>query len=172
MSLTGWGQWRNLGALLAGHATLTGDTLLNSGDVGTRQLTMKAATRLDNRGVLVGKEGINLAAATLNSQGDMLSNGPMQLGVSLLNLNGLTQADGELVVTAEQAALAGNLAADQLQWRGKTLVMSGTVAARDVTLSGEQVTLDGTLKGDHQQVTATTSLPASRVNCWPKQGNS
>ena len=54
-------QWRNLGALLAGHATLTGNTLLNSGDVGTRQLTMKAATRLDNRGVLVGKEGINLS---------------------------------------------------------------------------------------------------------------
>lgn len=164
------GQWRNLGALLAGHATLTGDTLLNSGDVGTRQLTMKAATRLDNRGVLVGKEGINLAAATLNSQGDMLSNGPMQLGASLLNLNGLTQADGELVVTAEQAALAGNLAADQLQWRGKTLVMSGTVAARDVTLSGEQVTLDGTLKGDHQQVTATTLTTGQQSQLLAKTG--
>lgn len=149
-------QWRNLGALLAGHATLTGDTLLNSGDVGTRQLTMTAATRLDNRGVLVGKEGMNLTAETLDSQGDMLSNGSMQLGASLLSLNGLTQANGELVVTAEQATLAGNLAADQLQWRGKTLVMSGTAAARDTTLNGEQVTLDGTLKGDHQQVTATT----------------
>ncbi|MGN5172006.1 two-partner secretion domain-containing protein [Aeromonas sp. 102P] len=163
-------QWRNLGALLAGHATLRGDTLLNSGDVGTRQLTMKAATRLDNRGVLVGKEGINLTAATLNSQGDMLSNGPMQLGASLLNLNGLTQADGELVVTAEQAALAGNLAADQLQWRGKTLVMSGTAAARDVTLSGEQVTLDGTLKGDHQQVTATTLTTGQQSQLLAKAG--
>lgn len=163
-------QWRNLGALLAGHATLTGDTLLNSGDVGTRQLTMKAATRLDNHGVLVGKEGINLTAATLNSQGDMLSNGPMQLGASLLNLNGLTQANGELVVTAEQAALAGNLAADQLQWRGKTLVMSGTAAARDVTLSGEQVTLDGTLKGDHQQVTATTLTTGQQSQLLAKAG--
>lgn len=163
-------QWRNLGALLAGHATLTGDTLFNSGDVGSRQLTMKAATRLDNRGVLVGKEGINLAAATLNSQGDMLSNGPMQLGASLLNLNGLTQADGELVVTAEQAALAGNLAADQLQWRGKTLVMSGTAAARDTTLSGEQVTLDGTLKGDHQQVTATTLTTGQQSQLLAKAG--
>ncbi|WP_158114437.1 hemagglutinin repeat-containing protein [Aeromonas veronii] len=164
------GQWRNLGALLAGHATLTGDTLLNSGDVGTRQLTMKAATRLDNRGVLVGKEGINLAAATLDSQGDMLSNGSMQLGASLLNLNGLTLADGELVVTAEQAALAGNLAADQLQWRGKTLVISGTAAARDVTLSGEQVTLDGTLKGDHQQVTATTLTTGQQSQLLAKTG--
>ncbi|MBW3775644.1 filamentous hemagglutinin N-terminal domain-containing protein [Aeromonas veronii] len=164
------GQWRNLGALLASHATLTGDTLLNSGDVGTRQLTMKAATRLDNRGVLVGKEGINLTAATLDSQGDMLSNGPMQLGASLLTLNGLTQADGELVVTAEQAALAGNLAADQLQWRGKTLVMSGTAAARDVTLSGEQVTLDGTLKGDHQQVTATTLTTGQQSQLLAKTG--
>lgn len=163
-------QWRNLGALLAGHATLTGDTLLNSGDVGTRQLAMKAATRLDNRGVLVGKEGINLAAATLDSQGDMLSNGPMQLGASLLNLNGLTQADGDLVVMAEQAALAGNLAADQLQWRGKTLVMSGTAAARDVTLSGEQVTLDGTLKGDHQQVTATTFTTGLQSQLLAKTG--
>ncbi|WAF77969.1 hemagglutinin repeat-containing protein [Aeromonas dhakensis] len=149
-------QWRNLGALLAEHATLTGDTLLNSGDVGTRQLVMKGGTRLENRGVLVGKEGINLTAATLDSQGDMLSNGSMQLGASLLSLNGLTQANGELIVTAEQATLAGNLAADQLQWRGKTLVMSGTAAVRDTTLNGEQVTLDGTLKGDHQQVTATT----------------
>ncbi|HHQ4477227.1 TPA: hemagglutinin repeat-containing protein [Aeromonas veronii] len=163
-------QWRNLGALLAGHATLTGDTLLNSGDVGTRQLTMKAATRLDNRGVLVGKEGINLAAATLDSQGDMLSNGPMQLGASLLTLNGLTQADGELVVTAEQAALAGNLAADQLQWRGKTLVISGTAAARDATLNGEQVTLDGTLKGDHQQVTATTFTTGLQSQLLAKTG--
>ncbi|MCF5879441.1 hemagglutinin repeat-containing protein [Aeromonas veronii] len=163
-------QWRNLGALLAGHATLTGDTLFNSGDVGTRQLTMKAATRLDNRGVLVGKEGINLAAATLDSQGDMLSNGPMQLGASLLTLNGLTQADGELVVTAEQAALAGNLAADQLQWRGKTLVMSGTADARDVTLNGEQVTLDGTLKGDHQQVTATTLTTGQQSQLLAKAG--
>ncbi|HHW4402634.1 TPA: hemagglutinin repeat-containing protein [Aeromonas hydrophila] len=163
-------QWRNLGALLAGHATLTGDTLLNSGDVGTRQLTMKAATRLDNRGVLVGKEGINLTAATLDSQGDMLSNGSMQLGASLLSLNGLTQANGELVVTAEQATLAGNLAADQLQWRGKTLVMSGTAAARDATLSGEQVTLDGTLKGDHQQVTATTLTTGQQSQLLAKAG--
>ncbi|MEL7594464.1 hemagglutinin repeat-containing protein [Aeromonas veronii] len=163
-------QWRNLGALLAGHATLTGDTLFNSGDVGSRQLTMKAATRLDNRGVLVGKEGINLAAATLDSQGDMLSNGPMQLGASLLNLNGLTQADGELVVTAEQAALAGNLVAEQLQWRGKTLVMSGTADARDVTLNGEQVTLDGTLKGDHQQVTATTFTTGLQSQLLAKTG--
>ncbi|WGY31135.1 hemagglutinin repeat-containing protein [Aeromonas hydrophila] len=163
-------QWRNLGALLAGHATLTGDTLLNSGDVGTRQLTMKAATRLDNRGVLVGKEGINLTAATLDSQGDMLSNGSMQLGASLLSLNGLTQANGELVVTAEQATLAGNLAADQLQWRGKTLVMSGTAAARDTTLSGEQVTLNGTLKGDHQQVTATTLTTGQQSQLLAKAG--
>ncbi|MBL0638948.1 hemagglutinin repeat-containing protein [Aeromonas veronii] len=163
-------QWRNLGALLAGHATLTGNTLLNSGDVGTRQLTMKAATRLDNRGVLVGKEGINLTAATLDSQGDMLSNGPMQLGASLLKLNGLTQADGELVVTAEQAALAGNLAADQLQWRGKTLVISGTAAARDATLNGEHVTLDGTLKGDHQQVTATTLTTGQQSQLLAKAG--
>ncbi|ELB2792858.1 filamentous hemagglutinin N-terminal domain-containing protein [Aeromonas hydrophila] len=163
-------QWRNLGALLAGHATLTGDTLLNSGDVGTRQLTMKAATRLDNRGVLVGKEGINLTAATLDSQGDMLSNGSMQLGASLLSLNGLTQANGELVVTAEQATLAGNLAADQLQWRGKTLVMSGTAAARDTTLNGEQVTLDGTLKGDHQQVTATTLTTGQQSQLLAKAG--
>ncbi|HCT2505026.1 TPA: hemagglutinin repeat-containing protein [Aeromonas dhakensis] len=163
-------QWRNLGALLAGHATLTGDTLFNSGDVGTRQLTMKAATRLDNRGVLVGKEGINLTAVTLDSQGDMLSNGSMQLGASLLSLNGLTQANGELVVTAEQATLAGNLAADQLQWRGKTLVMSGTAAARDTTLSGEQVTLDGTLKGDHQQVTATTLTTGQQSQLLAKAG--
>ncbi|MGL6551635.1 two-partner secretion domain-containing protein, partial [Aeromonas hydrophila] len=163
-------QWRNLGALLAGHATLTGDTLLNSGDVGTRQLTMKAATRLDNRGVLVGKEGINLTAATLDSQGDMLSNGSMQLGASLLSLNGLTQANGELIVTAEQATLAGNLAADQLQWRGKTLVMSGTAAARDTTLSGEQVTLDGTLKGDHQQVTVTTLTTGQQSQLLAKAG--
>ncbi len=163
-------QWRNLGALLAGHATLTGDTLLNSGDVGTRQLTMTAATRLDNRGVLVGKEGINLTAATLDSQGDMLSNGSMQLGASLLDLNGLTQANGELVVTAEQATLAGNLAADQLQWRGKTLVMSGTAAARDTTLNGEQVTLDGTLKGDHQQVTATTLSTGQQSQLLAKAG--
>ncbi|MER0497576.1 hemagglutinin repeat-containing protein [Aeromonas hydrophila] len=163
-------QWRNLGALLAGHATLTGDTLLNSGDVGTRQLTMKAATRLDNRGVLVGKEGINLTAATLDSQGDMLSNGSMQLGASLLSLNGLTQANGELVVTGEQATLAGNLAADQLQWRGKTLVMSGTAAARDTTLNGEQVTLDGTLKGDHQQVTATTLTTGQQSQLLAKAG--
>lgn len=163
-------QWRNLGALLAGHATLTGDTLFNSGDVGTRQLTMKAAARLDNRGVLVGKEGINLTAGTLDSQGDMLSNGSMQLGASLLTLNGLTQADGELVVTAEQATLAGTLAADQLQWRGKTLLMSGTVAARDATLSGEQVTLDGTLKGDHQQVTATTLTTGQQSQLLAKEG--
>ncbi|WP_440894430.1 two-partner secretion domain-containing protein [Aeromonas dhakensis] len=163
-------QWRNLGALLAGHATLTGDTLFNSGDVGTRQLTMKAATRLDNRGVLVGKEGINLTAVTLDSQGDMLSNGSMQLGASLLNLNGLTQADGELVVTAEQATLAGNLAADQLQWRGKTLVMSGTAAARDTTLNGEQVMLGGTLKGDHQQVTATTLTTGQQSQLLAKAG--
>ncbi|MBQ4680074.1 filamentous hemagglutinin N-terminal domain-containing protein [Aeromonas dhakensis] len=163
-------QWRNLGALLAGHATLTGDTLLNSGDVGTRQLTMKAATRLDNRGVLVGKEGINLTAATLDSQGDMLSNGSMQLGASLLNLNGLTQADGELVMAAEQATLAGNLAVDQLQWRGKTLVMSGTAAARDATLSGEQVTLGGTLKGEHQQVTATTLTTGQQSQLLAKAG--
>ncbi|MGU5653851.1 two-partner secretion domain-containing protein [Aeromonas allosaccharophila] len=163
-------QWRNLGALLAGHAMLTGDTLLNSGDVGTRQLTMKAATRLDNRGVLVGKEGINLTAATLDSQGDMLSNGSMQLGASLLDLNGLTQANGELVVTAEQATLAGNLAADQLQWRGKTLVMSGTAAVRDTTLNGEQVTLDGTLKGDHQQVTATTLTTGQQSQLLAKAG--
>lgn len=163
-------QWRNLGALLAGHATLTGDTLLNSGDVGARQLTMKAATRLDNRGVLVGKEGINLTAATLDSQGDMLSNGSMQLGASLLSLNGLTQANGELVVTGEQATLAGNLAADQLQWRGKTLVMSGTAAARDATLSGEQVTLSGTLKGDHQQVTATTLTTGQQSQLLAKAG--
>ncbi|WP_421171421.1 filamentous hemagglutinin N-terminal domain-containing protein [Aeromonas dhakensis] len=163
-------QWRNLGALLAGHATLTGDTLLNSGDVGTRQLTMKAATRLDNRGVLVGKEGINLTAATLDSQGDMLSNGSMQLGASLLNLNGLTQADGELVMAAEQATLAGNLAVDQLQWRGKTLVMSGTAAARDATLSGEQVTLGGTLQGEHQQVTATTLTTGQQSQLLAKAG--
>lgn len=163
-------QWRNLGALLAGHATLTGDTLLNSGDVGTRQLVMKAATRLDNRGVLVGKEGINLTAATLDSQGDMLSNGFMQLGASLLSLNGLTQANGELVVTAEQATLAGNLAADQLQWRGKTLLMSGTAAASDTTLNGEQVTLDGTLKGDHQQVTATTLTTGQQSQLLAKAG--
>ncbi|MDO2434823.1 hemagglutinin repeat-containing protein [Aeromonas veronii] len=163
-------QWRNLGALLAGHATLTGDTLFNSGDVGTRQLTMKAATRLDNRGVLVGKEGINLTAATMDSHGDMLSNGSMQLGASLLSLNGLTQANGELVVTAEQATLAGNLAADQLQWRGKTLVMSGTAAARDTTLNGEQVTLDGTLKGDHQQVTATTLTTGQQSQLLAKAG--
>ncbi|MFQ2268429.1 hemagglutinin repeat-containing protein [Aeromonas hydrophila] len=163
-------QWRNLGALLAGHATLTGDTLLNSGDVGTRQLTMTAATRLDNRGVLVGKEGINLTAETLDSQGDMLSNGSMQLGASLLDLNGLTQANGELVVTAEQATLAGNLAADQLQWRGKTLVMSGTAAARDTTLNGKQVTLDGTLKGDHQQVTATTLTTGQQSQLLAKAG--
>ncbi|KHA57691.1 hypothetical protein NM74_04970, partial [Aeromonas hydrophila] len=163
-------QWRNLGALLAGHATLTGDTLLNSGDVGTRQLVMKAATRLDNRGVLVGKEGINLTAATLDSQGDMLSNGSMQLGASLLSLNGLTQANGELIVTAEQATLAGNLAADQLQWRGKTLVMSGTAAVRDTTLNGEQVTLDGTLKGDHQQVTATTLTTGQQSQLLAKAG--
>ncbi|WP_421143220.1 hemagglutinin repeat-containing protein [Aeromonas dhakensis] len=163
-------QWRNLGALLAGHATLTGDTLLNSGDVGTRQLTMKAATRLDNRGVLVGKEGINLTAATLDSQGDMLSNGSMQLGASLLNLNGLTQADGELVMAAEQATLAGNLVADQLQWRGKTLVMSGTAAARDTTLNGEQVTLGGTLKGEHQQVTATTLTTGQQSQLLAKAG--
>ncbi len=164
------GQWRNLGALLAGHATLMGDTLLNSGDVGTRQLTMKAATRLDNRGVLVGKEGINLTAVTMDSHGDMLSNGSMQLGASLLSLNGLTQANGELVVTAEQATLAGNLAADQLQWRGKTLVMSGTAAARDTTLSGEQVILDGTLKGDHQQVTATTLTTGQQSQLLAKAG--
>ncbi|MFM4917570.1 hemagglutinin repeat-containing protein [Aeromonas dhakensis] len=163
-------QWRNLGALLAGHATLTGDTLLNSGDVGTRQLTMKAATRLDNRGVLVGKEGINLTAATLDSQGDMLSNGSMQLGASLLNLNGLTQADGELVMAVEQATLAGNLVADQLQWRGKTLVMSGTAAARDTTLNGEQVTLGGTLKGEHQQVTATTLTTGQQSQLLAKAG--
>ncbi|MEL1219992.1 filamentous hemagglutinin N-terminal domain-containing protein, partial [Aeromonas hydrophila] len=163
-------QWRNLGALLAGHATLTGDTLLNSGDVGTRQLVMKAATRLDNRGVLVGKEGINLTAATLDSQGDMLSNDFMQLGASLLSLNGLTQANGELVVTAEQATLAGNLAADQLQWRGKTLLMSGTAAASDTTLNGEQVTLDGTLKGDHQQVTATTLTTGQQSQLLAKAG--
>ncbi|MGL6334149.1 two-partner secretion domain-containing protein [Aeromonas jandaei] len=163
-------QWRNLGALLAGHATLTGDTLFNSGDVGTRQLTMKAATRLDNRGVLVGKEGINLTAVTLDSQGDMLSNGSMQLGASLLSLNGLTQANGELIVTAEQATLAGNLAADQLQWRGKTLVMSGTAAVRDTTLSGEQVTLDGILKGDHQQVTATTLTTGQQSQLLAKAG--
>lgn len=163
-------QWRNLGALLAGHATLTGDTLLNSGDVGARQLTMKAVTRLDNRGVLVGKEGINLTAATLDSQGDMLSNGSMQLGASLLSLNGLTQANGELIVTAEQATLAGNLAADQLQWRGKTLVMSGTAAVRDTTLNGEQVTLDGTLKGDHQQVTATTLTTGQQSQLLAKAG--
>ncbi len=163
-------QWRNLGALLAGHASLTGDTLLNSGDMGTRQLTMKAAARLDNRGVLVGKEWINLTAAALDSQGDMLSNGSMQLGASLLNLNGLTQANGELVVTAEQAALAGSLAADQLQWRGKTLVMSGTAAARDTTLSGEQVTLDGTLKGDHQQVAATTLTTGQQSQLLAKAG--
>ncbi|MBM0490789.1 filamentous hemagglutinin N-terminal domain-containing protein [Aeromonas jandaei] len=163
-------QWRNLGALLAGHASLTGDTLLNSGDMGTRQLTMKAAARLDNRGVLVGKEGINLTAAALDSQGDMLSNGSMQLGASLLNLNGLTQANGELVVTAEQAALAGSLAADQLQWRGKTLVMSGTAAARDTTLNGEQVTLDGTLKGEHQQVTATTLTTGLQSQLLAKAG--
>ncbi|WP_421283394.1 filamentous hemagglutinin N-terminal domain-containing protein [Aeromonas veronii] len=164
------GQWRNLGALLAGHATLMGDTLLNSGDVGTRQLTMKAATRLDNRGVLVGKEGINLTVVTMDSHGDMLSNGSMQLGASLLSLNGLTQANGELVVTAEQATLAGNLAADQLQWRGKTLVMSGTAAARDTTLSGEQVILDGTLKGDHQQVTATTLTTGQQSQLLAKAG--
>ncbi len=163
-------QWRNLGALLAGRATLTGDTLFNSGDVGTRQLTMKAVTRLDNRNVLVGKEGINLTAGTLDSQGDMLSNGSMQLGASLLTLNGLTQADGELVVTAEQATLAGTLAADQLQWRGKTLLMSGTVAARDATLSGEQVTLGGTLKGDHQQVTATTLTTGQQSQLLAKEG--
>ena len=163
-------QWRNLGALLAGHATLTGDTLFNSGDVGTRQLTMKAATRLDNRGVLVGKEGVSLTAATLDSQGDMLSNGPMQLGASLLNLNGLTQADGELVVTADQATLAGNLAADQLQLRGKALVMSGTAAVRDATLSGEQVTLDGTLKGDRQQVTAITLTTGQQSQLLAKEG--
>ncbi|MFQ2298730.1 hemagglutinin repeat-containing protein [Aeromonas dhakensis] len=163
-------QWRNLGALLAEHATLTGDTLLNSGDVGTRQLVMKGATRLENRGVLVGKEGINLTAATLDSQGDMLSNGSMQLGASLLSLNGLTQANGELIVTAEQATLAGNLAADQLQWRGKTLVMSGTAAVRDTTLNGEQVTLDGTLKGDHQQVTATTLTTGQQSQLLAKAG--
>ncbi|MFL9627844.1 two-partner secretion domain-containing protein [Aeromonas jandaei] len=163
-------QWRNLGALLAGHASLTGDTLLNSGDMGTRQLTMKAAARLDNRGVLVGKEGINLTAAALDSQGDMLSNGSMQLGASLLNLNGLTQANGELVVTAEQAALAGSLAADQLQWRGKTLVMSGTAAARDTTLNGEKMTLDGTLKGEHQQVTATTLTTGLQSQLLAKAG--
>ncbi|WP_238157656.1 hemagglutinin repeat-containing protein [Aeromonas salmonicida] len=163
-------QWRNLGALLAGHATLAGDTLFNSGEVGTRQLTMKATTHLDNRGVLVGKEGMSLTAATLDSQGDMLSNGPMQFGASLLNLNGLTQADGELVVTAEQATLAGNLAADQLQWRGKALVMSGTTAAREATLSGEQVTLDGILKGDRQLVTATILTTGQQSQLLAKEG--
>ncbi|POG23958.1 hypothetical protein C2855_07595 [Aeromonas bestiarum] len=163
-------QWRNLGALLAGRATLTGDTLLNSGEVGTRQLTMTAITHLDNRGVLVGKEGMSLTAATLDSQGDMLSNGHMRLGASLLNLNGLTQADGELVVTADQATLAGNLVADQLQWRGKMLVMSGTAAAREAILSGEQVTLDGILKGDHQQVTATTLTTGQQSQLLAKAG--
>ncbi|WP_429068294.1 filamentous hemagglutinin N-terminal domain-containing protein [Aeromonas bestiarum] len=163
-------QWRNLGALLAGRATLTGDTLLNSGEVGTRQLTMTAITHLDNRGVLVGKEGMSLTAATLDSQGDMLSNGHMRLGASLLNLNGLTQADGELAVTTEQATLAGNLAADQLQWRGKMLVMSGTATVRDTTLNGEQVTLDGTLKGDHQQVTATTLTTGQQSQLLAKAG--
>lgn len=131
---------------------------------------MKAATRLDNRGVLVGKEGMSLTAATLDSQGDMLSNGPMQLGASLLNLNGLTQADGELVVTADQATLAGNLAADQLLLRGKTLVMSGTAAVRDATLSGEQVTLDGILKGDRQQVTAITLTTGQQSQLLAKEG--
>ncbi|MFB3240895.1 DUF637 domain-containing protein [Aeromonas salmonicida] len=163
-------QWRNLGALLAGRATLAGDTLFNSGEVGTRQLNMTATTHLDNRGVLVGKEGMSLTAATLDSQGDMLSNGPMQLGASLLNLNGLTQADGELVVTAEQATLAGNLAADQLQWRGKALVMSGTTAAREATLSGEQVTLDGILKGDRQLVTATILTTGQQSQLLAKEG--
>ncbi|MGL5072908.1 MAG: DUF637 domain-containing protein [Aeromonas salmonicida] len=162
-------QWRNLGALLAGRATLAGDTLFNSGEVGTRQLNMTATTHLDNRGVLVGKEGMSLTAATLDSQGDMLSNGPMQLGASLLNLNGLTQADGELVVMADQATLAGNLAADQLQWRGKALVMSGTTAAREATLSGEQVTLDGTLKGDRQLVTATTLTTGQQSQLLAKE---
>ncbi|MGY3945330.1 hemagglutinin repeat-containing protein [Aeromonas tecta] len=149
-------QWHNLGALIAGRATLSGQHLINSGDVGVHQLTMVATDRLENNGVLVGKDHINLNAATLDSQGDMLSSGELTLGADSLALGGLTQAKKQLTLTAGQATLAGNVVADRLQWGGQHLIMGGTTVAREAELSGNQISLEGSLKGDRQTLEAST----------------
>ncbi|WP_042043240.1 two-partner secretion domain-containing protein [Aeromonas rivuli] len=149
-------QWHNLGTLIAGGATLSGQHLINSGDVGVHRLTMKASDRLVNNGVLVGKDQFNLTAATLDSQGDMLSSGDLALGADSLTLGGLTQAKNQLALTAGQASLAGNVVADRLQWGGQHLIMGGTTVAREAELTGSQISLEGTLKGDRQTLEAST----------------
>lgn len=149
-------QWHNQGTLIAGGATLSGQHLINSGDMGVHWLTMKASDRLVNNGVLVGKDQFNLTAATLDSQGDMLSSGDLALGADSLTLGGLTQAKNQLVLTAGQASLAGNVVADRLQWGGQHLIMGGTTVAREAELTGSQISLEGSLKGDRQTLEADT----------------
>ncbi|MGY3900844.1 hemagglutinin repeat-containing protein [Aeromonas lusitana] len=149
-------QWHNLGALIAKGATLSGQHLINSGDVGVHRLTMVATDRLENNGVLVGKDLINLNAATLDSQGDMLSSGDLTLEADALTLGGLTQAKNQLALTTGKATLAGNVVADRLQWSGQHLAMGGTTVAREAELSGTQISLEGTLKGDRQTLEAGT----------------
>ncbi|WP_421246929.1 DUF637 domain-containing protein [Aeromonas sanarellii] len=149
-------HWHNTGTLIAGQATLLGQTLLNLGEVGAGHLSMTAQERLENGGVLVGKEGMRLTAATLDSSGDVLSNGALAIQADQLSLTGVTQAQGELNLTAAQVTLAGTQVVDRLQWQGQHLTLAGTTLAREAVLSGQDITLDGALKGDSQTLSANT----------------
>ncbi|MCL1532338.1 filamentous hemagglutinin N-terminal domain-containing protein, partial [Xanthomonas nasturtii] len=155
----------NAGAVRAGHQLALGvGSLRQTGQAyGLQQLGVTASGAVDNRGDLIGGNGLRVEAAQLSNSGQLgsergdvalISRGNLQLDGRLASAGALTaQADGALTQS-------GNLsAASTLELRSKgDLTVAGQVAGQQLTLVSDAVVRQqGTVSG------ATVGVQGARI---------
>ncbi|MGP6487283.1 two-partner secretion domain-containing protein [Duffyella gerundensis] len=160
----------NSGSLLSEQTMdLQAKTLLNSGTLAADRLSLHAP-QLTNGGLLQGNSTLTVDSAGIVNHGSLLSGGSLTLSPVMLENNGLLQVadgltisgrdvtnNGQVSARSLSAQLSGTLtngqdaritAQQQAGLTAATLDNRGTLAATQLTLSGDSLQNRGLLQGD------------------------
>ncbi|USR59973.1 hemagglutinin repeat-containing protein [Lelliottia amnigena] len=153
------GRLDNQGAMLSQNLfELTAAQLFNDGQLAAKSLTLNTP-QLTNTGALQGNDSLTLTTRNLtNAQsGQLVSGGALDLDLDKLDNAGLMQVNQRFTLKGSDLLNRGDIQADALDFAfSKTLNNQGGIVARNgATLNAPTLTNSGTLAGKNLTLSGT-----------------
>ncbi|MEE9682582.1 hemagglutinin repeat-containing protein [Lelliottia amnigena] len=186
------GRLDNQGAMLSQNLfELTAAQLFNDGQLAAKSLTLNIP-QLTNTGTLQGNDSLTLTTRSLtNAQsGQLVSGGALDLDLDKLDNAGLMQVNQRFTVKGRDLLNRGDIQADALDFalsktlnnqggivakngatlNAPTLTNSGTLAGKNLTLSGTDIRNSGLVQGNDNADATASRITNDAAGKWISGG--
>ena len=186
------GRLDNQGAMLSQNLfELTAAQLFNDGQLAAKSLTLNTP-QLTNTGTLQGNDSLTLTTRNLtNAQsGQLVSGGALDLDLDKLDNAGLMQVNQRFTVKGKDLLNRGDIQADALDFalsktlnnqggivakngatlNAPTLTNSGTLAGKNLTLSGTDIRNSGLVQGNDNADATASRITNDAAGKWISGG--